>query len=183
MLRQLINDFRARGPLERGAAEVGTLLARESRDWAKRGLVFRPGDYTRTCVYRNASFEVLLLNWATGAASQIHDHGDQHCWMLVLDGRLDVEDYVRLDPGDVPGYAHVEPCGRQRLSRGDTDVRSGPFDLHRVAATAGAPAVSLHVYSGPLRNYIVYDEPGRRCEVAHGKYDDVFSVYSEPVLR
>ena len=89
MFRQLIGDLRVRSPLERSSSEVGALLAACMDDGGvPPRLVSRPGAYTRTCVYREARFEVLLLNWAPGVASAIHDHGDQHCWMLVLDGRL-----------------------------------------------------------------------------------------------
>jgi cysteine dioxygenase len=182
VLRRLIDDLRARGPLERGSSEVAELLARCGDDLPLNPkLVSRPGSYTRTCAYRDAAFEVVLLNWATGSASPIHDHGDQHCWMLVLRGRLEVEDYVRLDPGDVPGYAHVEPCGSRTLDAGGMDLRAGRFDLHRVAATSEAPALSLHVYSAPLRTFLVYDEPARRCTTAWGAYDEVLSAYREPV--
>jgi cysteine dioxygenase len=180
MLRQLIDDLRARGPLDcRGSDVVGLLTNRAGAWGAGRRLLSRPGGYTRTCAYRDTDFEVLLLNWAPGAASPIHDHGDQRCWMIVLDGRLDVEDYARVDNGEVPGYAHVEPCGWQRLEPGETDFRSGRFDIHRVTATADAPAVSLHVYSAPLRQYLVYDQPARRCETTRGTYDEVLSVYTE----
>ncbi len=184
MFRRLIEALAARGPLERGSSEVGALLAACTEDWpAGRSLSSRSGAYTRTSVYRDARFEVLLLNWAPGAASAIHDHGDQHCWMLVLGGMLKVEDYVRLDPGDVPGYAHVERRDSRTLDAGGMDLRSGRFDLHRVTATDGVPAVSLHVYSGPMRKFLIYDESARRCETAVGTYDEVLSVYSEPVPR
>jgi hypothetical protein len=93
--------------------------------------------------------------------------------MFVLQGRLEVRDYVRLDPGDVPGYAHVEPRGNRLLEPGELDLRSGRFDLHRVTATPDAPAVSLHVYSRPLRSFLVYDELARSCETMRGKYDDL----------
>ncbi len=184
MFRRLIDDLRVRGPLERSSSEVGGLLAACMDDGGvPPRLMSRPGAYTRTCVFRDARFEVLLLNWAPGVASAIHDHGDQHCWMLVLDGHLEVDDYVRLDPGDVPGYAHTERRGSRTLDAGGMDLRSGRFDLHRVSATGGGPAVSLHLYSGPLRKFLIYDESARRCETALGTYDEILSVYSEPALR
>jgi cysteine dioxygenase len=183
VLRRLIDDLRARDPLARDSSEVGALLAETSAQWRPHALIAKSDAYTRTCAYRDARFEVLLLNWAPGAASAIHDHGDQHCWMLVLAGQLRVEDYVRLDPGDVPGYAHIEPRGLRTLHAGEMDLRSGRFDLHRVAATTTSPAVSLHVYSGPLRKFLVYDEFTRRCQSALGTYDEVLPIYSEPVHR
>jgi cysteine dioxygenase len=157
---------------------VGALLSAAGECWETgRPLISRAETYTRTCAYRDDSFEVVLLNWDRAALSPIHDHGDQHCWMMVLKGSLWVEDYVRLDAGDVPGYAEVQRRGVRALSLGDIDLRSGRFDLHRVAAT-GEPTVSLHLYCAPLREFLVYDESARRCETALGSYDDVLPVYS-----
>jgi predicted metal-dependent enzyme (double-stranded beta helix superfamily) len=184
VLRQLIMDLCAKGPLERNGSEVGALLAESAHRWPGReALLSRPGSYTRTCVYRDERFELLLLNWAKGAASAIHDHGDQHCWMIVLDGLLEVDDYVRLDHADRPGYAHVQAQDSRRLETGEMDSRSGRFDLHRVAARAGSPAVSLHLYAAPLRRFLVYDERARRCETAHGTYDEVLMFRNEAIRR
>jgi hypothetical protein len=101
--------------------------------------------------------------------------------MLVLGGELQVDDYVRLDPGDVPGFAHVESRGSRTLETGEMDLRSGRFDLHRVAAIGSA--VSLHVYAGPLRRYLVYDQAAESCQTATGVYDEVLSVYTAPAYR
>jgi len=173
MYAQLIADFRSRGPLDRSASEMEALLEASADTWPNRRLLASRGSgYARICAYQDANFEVLLLNWAPGAVSPIHDHGDQHCWMYVLEGSLEVDDYVRLDSGDVAGYAHVEWRESRQLGVGELDSRSGKFDLHRV--TAGAlPALSLHVYAGPLRRFLTYDEPSRRCETSYGRYDDV----------
>jgi len=158
---------------------MGRLLQRASGRWAHGlTLLSRRDAYTRTCAYRDDAFEVLLLNWAPGAVSAIHDHGDQDCWMLVLSGRLQVDDFTRLDPGDVRGYARVEATGSRTLEAGGLDMRAGRFDLHRVSAPEGQTTVSLHVYSAPLREYLIYDELSRRCETAFGKYDDVLSPYA-----
>jgi predicted metal-dependent enzyme (double-stranded beta helix superfamily) len=180
VLTELIEALRERSPLDRGSSEVGALLSASLGEWpATKRLLSRPGTYTRTCAYRDDSFELVLLNWDAGAASAIHDHGDQHCWMMVLEGRLKVDDFVRLDAGEVPGYAHVEPLGSQILEPGEIDLRSGRFDLHRVTATDDAPAISLHLYSRPLLTFLRYDAPARRCETARGIYDAVLPAYAE----
>ncbi len=184
MFRQLIADLHNQPPAARSGSEMATLLARHAERWRQETpLLFRPDEYTRTCAYRDNRFEILLLNWAPGAASPVHDHGDQHCWMFVLDGRLQVDDYVRLDAGDVPGLARVEPRGSQTIGAGRMDLRSGPFDLHRVSATREARAVSLHVYAGPLRRYLVYDEAAERCETVVGSYDEVLAPYAPAPRR
>ncbi|MBV8067523.1 MAG: cysteine dioxygenase family protein [Candidatus Eremiobacteraeota bacterium] len=176
MLSQLIENLRARGPLDRSAGEMHALLAAGARAWeGNRRLPSRVGAYTRTCAYRDDAFEVVLLNWAPGSASPIHDHGDQHCWMIVLSGALDVDDYKRLDRGTVPGYARVEPSGFSTLGPGGVDLRSGRFSLHRVSARADGSALSLHIYSAPLQRFFVYDQRARRCDVAYGAYDEVLA--------
>ena len=174
MFRQLIDELRDRGPLSRASSDIGTLLGQNARQWPGREtLLSRPGDYTRTRVYRDANFELLLLNWSAGATSAIHDHGGQHCWMLVLDGALVVDDYVRLDGGEVSGVAEVESRETRTLGPGAMDLRSGPFDLHRVGATPQSQAVSLHLYARPLQEFLVYDPPARRCDRAYSVYDAI----------
>lgn len=178
MLEKLVEDLQLRGPLDRGPAEMGRILAAtaDSLESLRTGLLFQSGVYTRNCYYANDTFEILLLNWDAGATSPVHDHGDQHCWLIVLEGRLLIDDYVRLDRGETPGRAHVEARDSRMLGSGGLDLRSGRFDLHRVTATTDAPAVSLHVYSRPMRRFLVYDENEGRCEIALGNYDAVLST-------
>jgi len=178
LLYALVDGLRSAHAFEGGGEIVSGLLGGAASLWpaARRRLPARPSAYTRTCVYRDARFEVLLLNWAPGSISAIHDHGGQLCWMTVLEGCLEVEDYVRLDSGETPGYAHIEPRESRKLLRSEIDSRAGQFDLHRVGASLGAPAISLHVYSGPLQQFLVYDELSRRCETAIGTYDEILSL-------
>jgi cysteine dioxygenase len=184
VLPRLIESLRVRGPLERSESELASMFADSQASWPfVPRLLTRPGAYTRTCAYQDRHFEILLLNWAPGALSAIHDHGGQHCWMFVLEGRLEVEDYLRIDTGDVAGYAQVEQNGARILEPGEMDLRSGRFDLHRVAASGSAPAVSLHIYAGPLRQFLIYHEFARRCETVFGVYDDVLPAYPEPARR
>ncbi len=184
MLEYLIGGLRERPPLRRSESEMATLLDDVCAGWSlDRPLPSRAADYTRSCAYSDDLFEVLLLNWAPGSASPIHDHGRQSCWMLVLDGSLRVDDYVRLDAADVAGYARIRPCESRVLEAGGLDLRSRPFDLHRVAASGQSKAVSLHVYSRPLRSFLVYDELAERCESALGTYDAVLPAYTGVLRR
>jgi cysteine dioxygenase len=133
----------------------------------------RPGDYTRTRVYRDEAFEVLMLDWAPGSSSSIHDHGGQHCWLAVVAGAVRVEDYRRLDRGETPGRARLAASGSLELSRGELDVRSGAYDVHRVRAVGHA--ITLHVYAAPLDEFLVYDFGAQRCRVATGTCDRILT--------
>lgn len=163
-----------RGPLERSTSDMAALLAAARGSWLPgRPLLVCPGGYTRSCAYADQRFEVLLLNWAAGAVSALHDHGGQHCWMQVLEGQLLVDDYLRIDAGERPGFARVEAQGSRLMNAGDLDLRSGPFDLHRVSAPPRVRALSLHVYAGPLKEFLIYDESTQRCQTLQSTYDDV----------
>jgi cysteine dioxygenase len=59
------------------------------------------------------------------------------------------------------------------MNGGDLDLRSGRFDIHRVSAPSGVPALSLHIYAAPLKEFVVYDVSTQRCQTARGTYDEV----------
>jgi cysteine dioxygenase len=174
-LGSLLAALQARGPLDRSYAEMEALLRSVDATLGKRPLAVRRGGYTRTLVHSDDVFELLLLNWDVDAISALHDHGGQHCWMAVLQGQLQVDDYDRTDEGAMPGVAQVEARGSRLLGPRDLDLRSGRFDLHRVIAKGAEAAVSLHVYAGPLRSYLVYDERAGRCQSVTSTYDDTLS--------
>jgi cysteine dioxygenase len=184
MLQPLIDNLCFVGPLERSTSDMAALLAatRGSGWLPSRPLLVCPGGYTRSCAYSDERFEVLLLNWAAGAVSPLHDHGGQHCWMQVLEGQLLVDDYLRIDAGERPGFARVEAQGSRLMDAGDLDARSGRFDLHRVSAPAGVPALSLHIYAAPLKEFAVYDESTQRCHVVRSTYDDVLQDVLRPSM-
>lgn len=172
----LISNLRCTPPLERSEAEMAAVLS----DVCSRGLVAdiplesRLGGYTRTCAYFDDRFELLLLNWSRGAASEIHDHGGQHCWLAVVDGALEIENYDRIDDdGKCEGRAAIVRRDAAILETGALDLRSGPFDIHRVANAGSKPAVSLHVYARPLRHFGVYDEFAQRCRAQRARYDAI----------
>ena len=171
MLNGLVSELRRLPPLSRTHDEMACLLAQAgTATRALPPLPHLPGAYTRACAYADDRFEVLLLDWSQGAISEIHDHGGQHCWFVVLDGQLHVEDYRRLDAGLTAECATIEACGSLTLGPGDLDVRRGRFDIHRVGAIQGN-ALSLHVYARPLHEFSIYDLKAQRCESVRARYD------------
>jgi cysteine dioxygenase len=181
MLTEIIFELRTRPPSARSEIEMARLLSRAADvvQPAYLDLVRKPGDYSRTCAYLDERFEVLLLNWAPGARSALHDHGGQHCWMTVLDGHLFVDNYARLDDRTVGGHAVVAPRESMQLERGDLDVRQAAYDIHRVGTAGPGSAVSLHVYARPLRDFLVYDELEERCAPGRSYYDAVVAFAGE----
>ena len=172
-LDRLIDGLQTTPPLTRRKPDMAALLREVCLSGVslRKPLVSRFDGYTRTVAFCDDAFEVLLLNWSPGAASPIHDHGGQHCWLAVIDGTLAVEDYERLDRGEHSGRALIASRGSSSLDCGDLDLRSGRFDIHRVRAARGARALSLHVYARPLRSFLVYDDVAQSCRPALGVHD------------
>jgi cysteine dioxygenase len=128
--------------------------ARQHVDW-KRFVRFDPAIYTRNLVARNERFEMLVLCWNAGQESPIHDHAGQHCFMAVLDGRIEELQYAFPAAGAV---GRLEQTARRVFEPGQVAYIHDRIALHRVRPHGGAPAVSLHLYARPIDVCQVYDE-------------------------
>eukprot|EP00834_Sanchytrium_tribonematis_P007741 NODE_752_length_4215_cov_0.325559.p4 type:complete len:210 gc:universal NODE_752_length_4215_cov_0.325559:1369-740(-) len=110
-------------------------------DWASY-IQFNPYKYTRHLVYGNANYTILVLCWGPNQKSPIHDHGNSHCFMKILQGELHEIQYN----GDLQVKQH------QILLENDLAYiqTSG---IHQVGNHSNENAVSLHIYSPPLKEY------------------------------
>ena len=161
----------AKGDIARYAPALLRSIAQDGDDACLETLASAPGAYTRTCVHECGEFELVLLNWAPGSISEIHDHGGQMCWFAVLRGGLHVANFRRIDNGANEGYAKLAGIGAARLVTGDLDTRLADVDVHRVANPYETRAVSLHVYARPLRTYRIFDERAETWALATSHYD------------
>src|SRR5690349_21128712 len=62
-------------------------------------LHFRPGRYTRNLVYRDRHFELMVLCWTAGSRTAVHDHAGQECFVQVLEGAFEQEEFQLLRGG------------------------------------------------------------------------------------
>ena len=149
----LMRDFE-RDPKGAGVARILSDYARANADWRDFAL-FDAATYTRNLITRNAWFEMLLLCWNHGQSSPIHNHAGQNCWMAVLDGEIEEQQFDSpcADPSEcaVRGAPRVFVPGKVAYINDD-------IALHRVRPRAGQVGVSLHVYSRPIDVCNVYDE-------------------------
>jgi predicted metal-dependent enzyme (double-stranded beta helix superfamily) len=119
-----------------------------------------PYAYSRTRLAATPDYEIVAMNWAPQSTSPIHDHGASRCWVLMLDGVLDVRNYTCGDDGEpVDGaLAAIDESDRIVLHAGDIDHRLGPAELHRVRNPSTATsAFSLQLYARPLATYSIVD--------------------------
>jgi predicted metal-dependent enzyme (double-stranded beta helix superfamily) len=140
-------------------------------------LPFIPFSYSRTQLIKTTRFEIVAMQWAPGSVSPIHDHGTSRCWVLMLAGTLDVENFLRDDDGwRNPAVFH--PTHSARLRADDIDHRYGPLELHRVRNTAPQAAVSLQLYAAPLTVYSIVDASSGLTRRATAACDLVLDLFS-----
>jgi predicted metal-dependent enzyme (double-stranded beta helix superfamily) len=130
--------------------------------------------YSRTLLHKNDDFEMVAMRWEPGATTPIHDHGSSNCWVVLLEGAFDVDNFFRSD--DNAEIAKLEQTASTHVRRGDLDHRLGWRELHRVTNNEAVPAFSIQVYFGPIHDYVVIDEHTGIVRKAYAQYDAVFDL-------
>ncbi|HTF91047.1 MAG TPA: cysteine dioxygenase family protein [Planctomycetota bacterium] len=173
-LLDLCQDLTREFQRDSKGSQVASLLSRYAsdhqdwRDWA----MFDTQCYTRNLVHHEAQFELLLLCWAAGQKSPIHNHEGQRCWMAVLDGGVTETLFHFPEEQTQPGM--LSPKSAARLcARNQVAFITDEIALHEIAAAGGAAAVSLHLYSRPFSTCQVYDRETGRVAVRQLSYYSV----------
>ena len=148
-----------------------------------------PDRHTRNKIFRNEMIEVMLICWPVGAITPLHTHNGQLGWMTMLEGKLLVENYRKLECNrpenqQVVGMdclAGATKIEMQHLHN-ELAIPGGPLNtvdktqtIHRIQNLAewNQPALSMHVYSRPIDSCVVFDMEGQRCYRRDLKYDNV----------
>ncbi|MBL7962298.1 MAG: cysteine dioxygenase family protein [Flavobacteriales bacterium] len=110
--------------------------------------------YTRTCIAQNREFELLLIAYEPGQRTSIHDYDSTHAWVHPLMGELTEERYELAAEGHpvLTSSVVLHPDSFSYLTRSHS--------IHRYVNTGEGRALSLNLYSAPLRQWKVYDERG-----------------------
>jgi cysteine dioxygenase len=151
---------------------VSELLRRtrlNPREW-RQYAIFRRGRYTRNIVgYSPNQFIALLLCWERGQQSSIHDHAGAHCFVKMLAGQLKEERFAWGGRRDVGIAPDVISEGFVDASNEDNSVcfMHDSIGLHRISNPSSEDvAVSLHIYSPPFSDCLVFPPTGAPPRVA-----------------
>ena len=107
-----------------------------------RGIELTPTEsHTRAyaLLYEDERMEMWLLSWLPCHSTGFHDHGESNVGFCVAQGAI-VEQKLRF----------AEPAQGVTLEPGDTRAAGSDY-IHSLEWQAGSPALSVHVYSPPLR--------------------------------
>lgn len=115
---------------------------------------FREDTYARNLIYRTDLYELFVLAWLPGQKAGIHDHAGQRCWTSVGCGVLTFQDFAPWAGPDTQPIALSEPV---KYEPGQTVYMDDGVGMHSLANLSNKPAVSLHLYAGPITRCRVYD--------------------------
>ncbi|MHC5113564.1 MAG: cysteine dioxygenase [Planctomycetota bacterium] len=120
---------------------------------------FNPDHYQRNLVHLGPGYAALILCWAPGQSSSIHDHRGSACGVLVLQGTVAETKYKR----DADGMLTLD-----RVTRLPVGQVCGSYDsdIHTIVnEDPNEGLVTLHVYTPPMENYRVYHLDSAEVEV------------------
>ena len=123
---------------------------------------FRDDTYGRNLVYRNPFFELAVLTWLPGHRTPIHDHANQRCWMMIESGELIFKNY------ETPSSAgsKLRAISEAQKSRAGTQLYiDDDIGIHAITNASQKPAVSVHLYAGPISQCRIYNELTKRFEM------------------
>lgn len=165
------------------------LVAYEIRaDELERYKSWLPDRHTRNKIFRNDMIEVMLICWPAGAVTPLHTHNGQLGWMTMIEGKLLVENYRKLDCNrpenqQVVGMDCLAGATKIEMEHlvNELAVPGGPLNtvdktqtIHRIRNLAewNQGAVSMHVYSRPIDSCVVFDMEQQICYRRELKYDN-----------
>ena len=138
--------------------------------------------YTRNLIVKTPLFELVAICWQVGQQSSIHNHDQQNCWMAAASGRLLVQNYRTLSEDIRVGHCNIERSDSVEMSFGNPVAVNPKEPVHRVSNLPefGERAVSLHIYSRPFDQCVVYSEEQHTCGVIKLVYTTEFGKATRP---
>jgi predicted metal-dependent enzyme (double-stranded beta helix superfamily) len=106
------------------------------------------------------AYTALLITWPPGHVTPVHDHSQLWGIELVLDGALEVREFVSSGDESVD----LQFTRSVMLGAGDATTFIDPSYVHSCRNLSDTkPALSLHVYGGVLDDYRLFhqSEDGR----------------------
>jgi cysteine dioxygenase len=138
-------------------------------------VAFNPAGYLRKRLFRDDDWEMLLLCWLPGQRTVVHDHGGSWGAVVVLSGQLDECQYK------AHGQGHpLTMCQLQRFGAGEVALEKVET-IHKNENRSEVPAISLHLYSPPLKVLNSFDPLSGRSHAVRVHEGPTIAVGGKPV--
>jgi predicted metal-dependent enzyme (double-stranded beta helix superfamily) len=115
------------------------------------------GTYARRLLHRDpeGQYTMVVMTWAPGQKTALHDHAGIWCVECVVDGRMEVAQYDLQ--GEHDGRYEFAERSRVLAGRGSAGCLIPPFEYHTLGNAAATPSITLHVYGGEMDHCHVFE--------------------------
>jgi predicted metal-dependent enzyme (double-stranded beta helix superfamily) len=103
--------------------------------------------YQRQLLYRDSSFEIILVCWKPGQFSPIHNHGDSLNVTRVYRGTLTSRIFA---DNDLTTEKYSPKLVEEKYLQKDELAEVNRFQIHQLANTSTENLVTFNVYAKPL---------------------------------
>jgi cysteine dioxygenase len=114
--------------------------------------------YTRNLIYKDERFELMAICWEKGQVSRVHNHADQKCWMMAVEGKLRGQNFSVVEMDENRGYCKL--CETDSFDLSDCLAAKVELEepIHQILNLPefNERAVSLHIYSKPFETCLSY---------------------------
>jgi predicted metal-dependent enzyme (double-stranded beta helix superfamily) len=117
----------------------------------------REEGYARRLLHRSdeLGYTAVVMTWAPGQGTPLHDHAGIWCVEGVVEGRMDVTQFDLVD--ERGGRYRFEAKGCVHAAVGSAGCLIPPFEYHVLANALDTPSITLHVYGGEMRTCHVFE--------------------------
>jgi 3-mercaptopropionate dioxygenase len=117
----------------------------------------RADSYCRRLLHRDADlgFTALVMTWAPGQRTALHDHAGIWCVEGVVQGEMEVSRFELVE--EEGGLCRFTERGAVNAAAGTAGALIPPFEYHVLAnARPDAASLTLHVYGGEMDHCSVF---------------------------
>ena len=120
----------------------------------------QPGGYARRLLYRSDAlgYSAVVMTWAPGQRTPLHDHAGIWCVEGVVEGRMDVTQYDLVE--ESADRYRFEARGCVHAAVGSAGCLIPPFEYHVLSNAIDRPSITLHVYGGDMTACHVFEPAG-----------------------
>jgi len=117
----------------------------------------RAEGYARRLLHRNddLGYTAVVMTWAPGQRTPLHDHAGIWCVEGVVEGRMDVTQYDLIE--ERSDRFRFEEKGCVHAAVGSAGCLIPPFEYHILANALDTPSITLHVYGGEMTTCHVFE--------------------------
>ena len=127
--------------------------------------------YTRNCIARTATYEMILLCWNKEQETPIHEHGGQKCWVYQVNGEVEEYRYQKEKTGE------LTETSKANLTSGNITYMDDRMGYHALKNIYNHRCMTLHIYVLPIDSCEVFCDKKEDFIIKELEYDSIAKAF------